>query len=62
MVPCVGVHTAIPADVDPFILQIPFIPTNAAQQAESYDCEIPQGRAARFAIQSNSSHKDTPHI
>lgn len=60
MLPCVRVHTAIWNVA--FILQIPFIPINSAQQAESYDCEIPQGRAARFAIQSNSSHKDALHI
>lgn len=41
-----------------FIPQIPPIPP--IQQ--SYDCEIPQGRAARFATQSNSSHKDAPGI
>lgn len=60
MVPCVQVHTVIQSTA--FILQILFIPTNSAQQAESYDCEIPQGRAARFAIQSNSSHKDALHV
>lgn len=60
MLLCVRVHTAIWNVA--FILQIPFIPINSPQQAESYDCEIPQGRAARFAIQSNSSHKDALHI
>lgn len=29
---------------------------------QSYDCEMPQGRAARFAIRSNSSHKDARGI
>lgn len=48
---CVWVHTEIPKSA--FIPQILLLPINSAQQAQSYDFEIPQGRAARFAIQSN---------
>lgn len=50
-----SVHTVI-SNVT-FVLQVQFTPIDSAEQVDSYDCEIPQGRVARFVIHSNSNHK-----
>lgn len=48
-------HAVVPDRA--FTMQEQLTPVDSAQRAESYSCEIPQGRAARFVIRSKSNPK-----